>query len=124
MVMLALGLFKKTLSVGPEPGRPGKMGGLLARCNGPLTCSVSLKATPLRSAVALVFGLLMVKVIVLVPFRGILVGLNTLLMVGGPTTVKFAEAVFPVPPLPEDTLPVVFVYWPAVAPVTVTLTTH
>ncbi len=85
---------------------------------------MSLKATPLRSAVALVFGLLIVKVTVLVPFFGMLVGLNALLIVAGPTTVKFAEAVFPVPPLPEDTLPVVFVYWPAVAPVTVTLTTH
>jgi hypothetical protein len=89
-----------------------------------VTGSVSLKATPLRSPLALVFGLLIVNVIVLVPFSGILVGLNALLIVGGPTTVRFAVAVFPLPPLPEDTMPVVFVYRPAVAPVTVTLTTH
>ncbi len=108
-VLLTLGVLATTSVALPAP---------------PLTGSVSLKVTPLRSAVALVFGLLIVKVTVLVPFFGMLVGLNALLIVGGPTTVKFAEAVFPVPPLPEDTLPVVFVYWPAVAPVTVTLTTH
>src|SRR5581483_7867424 len=108
-VLLTLGVLATTSVALPAP---------------PLTGSVSLKATPLRFAVALVFGLLIVKVTVLVPFFGMLVGLNTLAIDGGPMTVRLAVAVFPVPPLPEDTLPVVFVYWPAVAPVTVTLTTH
>src|SRR5437660_424305 len=85
-VLVTLGVFDTTRVALPEP---------------PLIGSVSLKATPLRSAAALAFGLLIVKVTVLVPFRGMLVGLNALLTVGGATTVKFAEAVFPVPPLPE-----------------------
>src|SRR5262249_48745087 len=45
-------------------------------------------------------------------------------MVGAEATVKFAEAVLPVPPFVEVTLPVVLVYWPAAAPVTVTLNWH
>ena len=45
-------------------------------------------------------------------------------MVGGAITVRLAVAMFPVPPLAEDTWPVVFVYAPAVAPVTVTEYTH
>ena len=84
--------------------------------------SVSLKATPVSAVVVL--PLVMVKLRLVEPFRGMLAAPKALLMEGGPTTVKLAEAVFPVPPLPEDTLPVVFVYWPATAPVMVTLTTH
>src|SRR5579864_4817985 len=90
-VLLTFGVLDTTSVALPEPLLIG---------------SVSLKATPVRSAAAVVFGLLMVKVSVEVPFRGTLVGLNALLIVGGATTVRFAVAVFPVPPLPEDTLPV------------------
>ncbi len=36
-------------------------------------------------------------------------------------TLRFAEAILPVPPLVEVTLPLVLVYCPAAAPVTVTL---
>src|SRR5262249_59878086 len=43
---------------------------------------------------------------------------------GGVPTVGFGVAVLPVPPLVEVTLPVVLVYWPAAAPVTVTLNWH
>ena len=49
---------------------------------------------------------------------------NTLVMVGGEATVRFAEAVLPVPPFVEVTAPVVFVYCPEAAPVTVTLNWH
>jgi hypothetical protein len=49
---------------------------------------------------------------------------NTLVMVGGEATVRFAEAVLPVPPLVELTLPVVLVYCPEAAPVTVTENWH
>src|SRR5258708_20355923 len=51
-------------------------------------------------------------------------GLNDLVMVGGEATVRLAVAVLPVPPLVELTEPVVLVYWPAAAPVTVTENTH
>src|SRR5260221_96523 len=83
---------------------------------------LSVKATPL-SALA-VFGLVMVKLSVLVAFNAMLVGLKALLMVGGEATVRLADAVLPVPPFVEVTLPVVLVYWPDAAPVTVTLNTH
>src|SRR5262245_39646636 len=59
--------------------------------------NVSEKATPVRSPAAVVFGLLMVKVSVLVPLSGTLVGLNALLMVGGATTVIEALPVLPAP---------------------------
>src|SRR6478752_2002395 len=84
--------------------------------------SASLKATPV-SAVA-VFGLLMEKLSDVLAFSRMLAAPNAFVMVGGVATVRFAEAVFPVPPLVEVTLPVVFVYWPAAAPVTVTLNWH
>jgi len=81
--------------------------------------SVSLKATPVK-AVA-VFAFVIVNCNDVVVFNGIEVGLNTLPIDGGATTVRFADAVFPVPPLVDDTAPVVLVYGPATAPVTVTL---
>ena len=67
---------------------------------------LSVNATPL-SALA-VFGLVTVKLSVLLPFRGTLLGLNDLLMVGGATTVRVSEAVPPVPPSVELTALVVF----------------
>src|SRR5262249_47567774 len=39
----------------------------------------------------------------------------------GDATVRFAVAVLPVPPLVELTFPVVLVYWPEAAPVTITV---
>jgi hypothetical protein len=80
--------------------------------------SVSVNPTPVN---AMVSGLVIVNVSDVVAFSAIVVGLNALAIEGGDTTVRFAEAVLPVPPLVELTAPVVFVYCPAVAPVTVTL---
>jgi len=62
----------------------------------------------------------MVKVRVEVPFTAMLVELNDLAMVGGNSTARLAEAVPPVPPLAELTLPVVFVFTPDVPLVTLT----
>jgi hypothetical protein len=63
---------------------------------------VSLKATPVRSPAAVVFGLLRVKVSVLIPFNGMLAdGLKALLIVGGATTVRVALDAAPVPPFVE-----------------------
>ena len=89
---------------------------------GVATCNpagnVSLKPTPVRASDA--FGLLRLKVSeVLAPTR-MLAAPKALVIVGGVATVKLAEAVLPVPPLVEVTLPVVLVNWPAAAPVTVT----
>ena len=67
---------------------------------------------------------LMVKVSEVVPFSGIVLAPNCLVMDGGEATVKSAVAVLPVPPLVEVTFPVVLVYCPEAAPVTVTLNWH
>src|SRR5205823_5826996 len=56
---------------------------------------LSVKATPL--SVLAVFGFVIVKLSVLLPFNATLVGLNALLMVGGAITVRLAVAVLPVP---------------------------
>lgn len=72
----------------------------------------------------LLFGLLMLKLKVVVPFNGMVAAPKLLVMETGLATVKLADAVFPVPPLVEVTAPVVFVYWPDAAPVTVTLNWH
>jgi hypothetical protein len=66
-------------------------------------------------------GLLMAKVKLVALFSGIEAAPKALVIVGGVATVRLAEAVLPVPPLVEVTLPVVFVNWPAAAAVTVTL---
>src|SRR5215472_17592854 len=82
-VLVTFGVLDTTSVALPEP---------------PLTGNVSLKATPVRSPAAVVFGLLMVKVRVEVPFKGMLTeGLNALLIVGGATTVRLAVPVLPVP---------------------------
>lgn len=57
-----------------------------------------------------VFGLAMVKVSEVVPFSGMLNAPKVFWTEGGVATVRFAEAVLPVPPFVEVTLPVVFVY--------------
>ncbi len=82
---------------------------------------LSVNATP---SAAEPFGLEMAKLRVVVPFRGMVAAPNVLVMETGLATVKLAEAVFPVPPLVEVTAPVVLVYWPEAAPVTVTLNWH
>jgi hypothetical protein len=68
---------------------------------------LSVNATPLRGLKE--FGLVMVKLSVLLAFSAMLVGLNDLVMVGGLTTVRLVVAVLPVPPLVELTFPVVLV---------------
>jgi len=86
--------------------------------------SVSLNATPVRSPLAGVpglFGLLMVKVSVVVPFSGMLAAPNALLIVGGATTVRTAVAVTLVPPSVELTCTLLLLS-PAVVPCTFTET--
>jgi len=67
----------------------------------------SPKPTPVN--VAVLFVLLIVNVKVDVLPCGIDAGLNPLLIEGGDTTVMPADAVLPVPPLLDDTFPVVLV---------------
>ena len=55
--------------------------------------SGSVKATPLSAVAAL--GLVSVNVSVVVPFTAMLAAPNALAIVGGPTTVRLAEAVPP-----------------------------
>jgi hypothetical protein len=66
---------------------------------------LSVKATPLRALA--VFGLVTVKLKVLLLFSGTLFGLNDFEIVGGATTIKVSEAVPPVPPSVELTALVV-----------------
>src|SRR4051794_35134866 len=80
--------------------------------------SVSLKATPVSGIDA--FGFEMLKVSEVEPFSRMLAAPKAFVIVGGVATVKLAVAVLPVPPLVEVTFPVVLVYCPAAAPVTVT----
>ena len=68
--------------------------------------NVSVNATPV-SATAFAAGLVIVKVSDVVAFRAMLAGLNALAIDGGATTLMQAEAVPPVPPSIEVTLPVV-----------------
>jgi hypothetical protein len=69
--------------------------------------SESVKATPLSALV--VFGLVTVKLNVLLLFRALVLGLNDLLIVGGDTTVRFAVLlggpVAPMPPVVEVIAP-------------------
>jgi hypothetical protein len=83
---------------------------------------VSLNAMPVSARLEL--GLLSVNVTEVVAFSRMLEAPKALVIVGGVATVKLAEAVLPVPPLVDVTLPVVLVYWPAAAPVTVTANWH
>jgi len=68
---------------------------------------LSVKAMPVRAR--LVLGFWIVNVSEVVPFNGMLAAPNTLVIEGGVATVKLADAVLPVPPLVELTLPVVLV---------------
>src|SRR5882672_5246976 len=78
---------------------------------------VSVNATPV-SATVFAMGFVMVKVSDVVPLRAIAAGLNALAIDGGATTLMLAEAVPPVPPFAEVTLPVVLFWSPPEAPVT------
>src|SRR5260370_17686317 len=80
---------------------------------------LSVNATP-ASATPLAAGLVSVMVRMLTPFAGMPMGLNALAMEGGETTDSEAEAVPPVPPSVEVTLPVVLFLVPEVVPVTFT----
>lgn len=82
---------------------------------------LSVNATPLAAEL---FGLEMAKLRVVAPFSGMVAAPNVLVIDTGLATLKFAEAVFPVPPFVEVTAPVVLVYWPDAEPVTVTLNWH
>ena len=68
------------------------------------------------------FGLLSVKLRLVVPFKSTLPAPKTAVMPGGkiPTTVRLAFEVLPVPPLSELTVTLLFLT-PAVRPVTLTL---
>jgi hypothetical protein len=81
--------------------------------------SVSVNATPLSGS-TLAAGLVMVNVSEVVAFSAMLLGLNTLAMDGGASTLMLAEAVPPVPPSVELTFPVVLFCVPAAIPVTFT----
>jgi hypothetical protein len=85
--------------------------------------SVSVNATPF-SAPVLAAGLVMVNVSEVVPFRGIAAAPKALAIEGGATTLSEAEAVPPVPPSVEVTLPVVLLCAPAVVPVTLIVKVH
>jgi hypothetical protein len=85
--------------------------------------SVSVKATPV-SATALAAGFVTVKVRAVVPFKGIAAAPKALAIEGGATTLIDAEAVPPVPPSVDVTLPVVLFCVPATAPVTFTEKVH
>lgn len=78
--------------------------------------SVSLKPTPVSPTV-LPAGLEIVKLKVADPFSGMLVPPKASLIIGGAATARLAVAVFPVPPLVEPTVTLLF-FAPAVVPVT------
>jgi hypothetical protein len=68
---------------------------------------LSVNARPVSER--LVFGLEILKVSDVVPFKGIVDAPKVLVIAGGVATVRFAVAVLPVPPLVEVTFPVVLV---------------
>src|SRR6266849_10244194 len=78
---------------------------------------LSVKPTPV-SEIVFVPGLAMVKVRETVPFSGTVAAPKALVIVGGAATAMLADAVPPVPPLVEVTLPVVLFLVPFVVPVT------
>ena len=84
---------------------------------------VSVNATPLSGS-TFAAGLVMVNVSEVVPLTLIEDGLKTLAMDGGASTLMLADAVPPVPPSLEVTLPVVLFCSPAAVPVTFTENVH
>src|SRR5579872_2876761 len=85
--------------------------------------SVSVNATPV-SAFTFAAGLVMVNVKDVVAFSAIPVGLNAFAIDGGASTTTLEEAVLPVPPSVEVTLPVVLFCCPAAVPVTLIENVH
>jgi hypothetical protein len=83
--------------------------------------NVSLKATDPREYV---LALVIVKIKTVVPFTVTVLGVKDLVMNAGPVTVREAEAVFPIPPLVELTVPLVLFFIPLVVETTFTLTMH
>src|SRR6185437_10955522 len=83
-----------------------------------------LSVKPIPVSARLVLRFWMVNVSEVVPFNGMLAAPKAFAIDGGEATVRLAEAVLPVPPLVEVTFPVVLVYCPEAAPVTVTLNWH
>src|ERR1700691_438269 len=81
---------------------------------------VSVNATPV-SGMLFATGLASVNVREVVPFSGMLATPNALAMVGGRATDRLAVAVAPVPPLVDETVPVVLVCAPEAVPVTFTV---
>src|SRR5262244_2649161 len=92
--------------------------GVAATCNP--EGSASVNPTPVSDTVE--FGFIMVNVSVVVPLRAMLDEPNPLLIEGGATTVMLADALLPVPPFVEVTLPDVLFFTPAVVPVMLTAT--
>src|SRR5262249_25180274 len=78
---------------------------------------VSVNATPTAGS-TLAAGLVIVKVSEGLAFRAMVDGLDALAIEGGASTFRLAEAVPPVPPSVDVTLPVVLFCWPAAVPVT------
>src|SRR5947207_9062079 len=85
--------------------------------------SVSVKATAF-SAVVLAAGLVIVNCNELVAFNAMVVGVKALLSVGGAITLMVADAVPPLPPSVEVTLPVVLFWSPPAVPSTFTENVH
>jgi hypothetical protein len=83
------------------------------------TPSGSVSVNPMPVSTVLAFGLVTVNDRLDDPFSGIDEGVNDFDNAGGATTVTEAVAVFPVPPLSELTLTLLF-FTPAVVPVTLT----
>ena len=72
----------------------------------------------------LVFALLIVKLRVVLLWSGMLAAPKVWVTVGGTVTLRLADAVLPVPPLVEVTVPVVLVQSPPAAPVTFNVMVH
>jgi hypothetical protein len=85
--------------------------------------NVSVNATPV-SATVLADGLVSVNVSDVDPLGGMLAAPKALLIDGGATTARLAEAVPPVPPFVEVTDAVVLFFAPADVPVTFTAKVH
>lgn len=76
------------------------------------TNETPVRVTSLFGGVEKEFGFVSVKLTNVVPPTVVELGRNSLLMVGGLATKRLAVAKFPVPPLVDDTAPVVLSYSP------------
>src|SRR6202049_5208922 len=84
---------------------------------------MSVKPTPL-SATAFGAGFVTVKLRLVVPVSGIVGAPNVLVIAGGATTVRLADAVPPFPPSADVTAAVVLFLNTGAVPVTFTLNVH